>query len=199
MPQILYRDGRETDSQRLAELIVQASGGMAEFLFDGIIDGLTPAQIIAHQLAGDNYPHTYKNAIVAEFDQMVVGMALSFPAWLHRITDEMIQFFPADRLAYLEDFYSARVENSLLLDALAVDPAHRQTGIGSQLISLTKQKAWAHNFNAVSLILFSDNRSAYHLYERNGFKVVRPIKLEPRGTITYQGGCLLMCCEPVRR
>ena len=198
MPQIHYRDGQETDSHRLAELIVQASGGMAEFLFDGLIEGLTPAQIIAHQLVGDNYPHTYKNAIVAESNQTVVGMALSFPAWLHRITDEMKQFFPADRLAHLDDFYSARVENSLLLDALAVDPAYQDMGIGSQLITLTQQKAQAHNFDAVSLIMFADNRSAYRLYERNGFRVVRPVKLEPRGPITYQGGCLLMCCELIR-
>ena len=104
MARIHYREGRETDSQRLAELIVLASGGMAEFLFDGVVDGLTPAQIIAHQLAGDNYPHTYKSTIVAEDGQTVVGMALSFPAWLHRITDEMKQFFAADRLAHLEDF-----------------------------------------------------------------------------------------------
>ena len=78
----------------MAELINIASGGVVNFLFHDLMPEITPQQIVAHNLENDHGSHTYKNAIVAETENRVVGMALSFPALFHKITAEMRQYFP---------------------------------------------------------------------------------------------------------
>jgi len=189
---ITYRTARKADCLRMAELINIASGGVVEFLFHDLMPELTPQQIVAHNLENDHGSHAYKNAIVAEAENRVVGMALSFPALFHKITAEMRQYFSKDRLNHLSDFYAARVDDSLFLDALCVDQRLRRKGIGGRLISLTKKKAKHIGFEILSLIVFSDNTKALSVYRHHGFEVHAPVKLDSHERIPHEGGCFLM-------
>lgn len=168
-----------------------------EYLFHDLIRGLTPLQIVAHNLEGDNYPHSYKSAIVAEHRKMIVGMVLSYPSHLHKITEEMRAFFPQERLEHLKSFYSVQVENSLFLNALCVSEEFRGKGIGSELISLTKKKAREKGYDILSVIVFADNAKALHLYKRTGFEVVQKVELKSNEFIPHEGGCLLMRCKAI--
>jgi ribosomal protein S18 acetylase RimI-like enzyme len=133
-----------------------------------------------------------ENAIVAESDDGVVGMALSFPSHYHEISAEMRQYFPPDRLEHLSDFYAARVEDSFFLDALCVDQQLRRNGIGSKLISLTKKKAKQSGFDILSLVVFADNKAALSVYHRYGFEIAAPVELNTHELIPHKGGCFLM-------
>ena len=190
-----YRSAEKADSGKLAELINIASDGVVEYLFHDLVPGMTPVQVIAHNLENDNYPHSYRSAIVATEETDVIGMSLSYPSSYHRITDEMRGFFPADRLKHLSHFYLSRVENSWYLDTLGVVESHRKRGIGMKLISLTKEIAVDNGFNSLSLIVFSDNTLAIPLYEETGFKVVQKVELRGNQFIKHKDGCLLMKCE----
>jgi GNAT superfamily N-acetyltransferase len=189
---VTYRTARKADCLRIAELIDIASGGVVEFLFHDLMPGLTPQQIIAHNLESDQGYYTYKNAIVAETESRVVGVALSFPARFHEITAEMRQYFPKDRLDHLTEFYAARVDDSLLLNALSVDQKRRRKGIGGKLIALTKKKARQSGFKVLSLMVFADNREALSVYYRHGFEVLAPVQLYSDERIPHEGGCYLM-------
>lgn len=193
--QIIFRQGKHKDCQRIAELDSLASGGAIDFLFRDLVPGLSPVQIVAHNFKNDFYPFTYKSAIVAEYQKEVIGFALSFPAQYHCITDEMRAFFPPDRLEHFKDFFSNRVENSYYLDAFAVAPSHQRCGIGKQLMALTMAKAKKEGFDVLSLIVFADNTSAIPFYEQCGFKTIKPVELEPHELIPHQGGCLLMAAD----
>ncbi|MEN8246023.1 MAG: GNAT family N-acetyltransferase [Thermodesulfobacteriota bacterium] len=192
---ISYRNGREEDCVALAEFVSAASGGIIDFLYHDLIPGMTPLEIERKVLENVEMPRSYKNAIFAEKDGRLVGAALSIPSSHHRITEEMKAFFPADRLEHLKHLFSARVENSLLLDALCTDEESRGQGVGTQLISLTKQKAVDAGFHLLSLIVFADNTNAQRLYEHCGFEVVEKIEVKPHALIPHEGGCLLMRCE----
>lgn len=192
---ILFREGRVEDCYRIAELDDMASGGAIDYLFHDLVPGLTPIQIVAQNFERDEYPFTYKSAIVAHHRDHVIGFALSYPAEFHMISEEMIRYFPADRLAHFNDFFTTRVEGSYYLDGLGVDPPYQRLGIGSRLIALTKDKAAAKGFSTLSLITFADNAGAINLYERCGFELVKPIDLSAHDRIPHQGGCLLMNCE----
>jgi ribosomal protein S18 acetylase RimI-like enzyme len=192
---IKYRPAEKEDSPKLAELINLASDGVVEYLFFDLVPGLTPVQVVADNLENDNYPHSYKNAIVARDHNDVVAMSLSFPSSCHRITDEMRRFFPEDRLAHFSHFYASRIENSWYLDALCVLESHRRRGIGEKLIAVTKEKALENGFKEMSLIVFADNTLAIPLYERTGFKVVQKVDLQSNRYIKHAGGCLLMTCK----
>lgn len=192
---IIFRPGEKGDSKKIAEMIDTASGGVVEYLFHGLIPGMPPVQVVAHNLENDNYPHTYKSTIVACDRDELVGMSLSYPSSYHKITDEMRSYFPADRLEHFNTFYSSRVENTWFIDALCVTESHRKLSIGQKLISLTKEKALENGYMALSLIVFADNALALPVYERTGFKIVHKVEMRKNEFIKHEGCCLLMICE----
>ena len=189
---ILYRQGEKKDSLRLAELDNIASGGAIDFLFHDLIPNMTPVQIVASNLKKDSYPHSYRSVIVAEHNEIVVGMALSFPGKYHKITDEMEAFFPQERIRHFRHFFSAPVKDSYFLDALCVDENFRHKGIGSKLIELTKNKARKEGYHSLSLIVFKDNLAARKLYRKTGFTETDWIDLAPHRRMPHEGGCVLM-------
>jgi ribosomal protein S18 acetylase RimI-like enzyme len=187
-----FRSAEKADCAKIAELINMASDGVVEYLFHDLIPEMTPVQIMAYNLEKDNYPHSYKSAIVAADGPNVVGMALSYPSSYHKITDEMIGFFPKERLEHLSDFYSSHVSDSWFLDALGVDVTCRRKGIGTKLIELTKERAKDNGYGIISLIAFADNSPALALYKVHGFQVVQEIDLEGNDYIPHHEGCLLL-------
>ena len=187
-----YRPARKEDCRRIAELDYIASAGAVEFLFRDLVPDASPVDVVTYSLEKDDDPHSYRNTIVAEHDGKVIGMALSYPAKFHEITDEMREFFPADRLEHFKDFFSSRVDDSYLLDALCVEEDYRGQGIGERLIDLTKTKALKEDYHALSLIVFADNIRAQALYQRNGFEWIKHIDLQPHELIPHDGGCVLM-------
>lgn len=192
--EISYRNGRKEDRSVLAELINTASGGVIEYLFHDLIPDMNPVQMVAHNLSAEDSFYSYKNAIVAEYKQNLIGASLSYPSHFHRITEEMKNFLPEDRLEHFKSFYSSRVEDSLLLNALCVDERFRGKGIGTRLITLTKKKAKEEGLRALSLIVFADNTDAQRVYVRCGFKAVESVELKSHELIPHEGGCLLMKC-----
>ena len=192
---VKYRPAEKKDCVKLAELINIASDGVVEYLFHNLVPGMTSVQVVAHNLENDNYPHSYKSTVVAVQETDLIGMALSYPSSYHKVTDEMKSFFPADRLEHLSHFYSSRIEKSWFLDALCVIESRRRSGIGEKLISLTKEKAVVNGFNALSLIVFSDNALAIPVYKRTGFEIVQKVELKGNEFIKHEDGCLLMKCE----
>jgi GNAT superfamily N-acetyltransferase len=193
--EIKYRPGEKRDCTKLAELINIASGGVVEYLFHDLIPGMTPTQVVAHNLENVDSPYSYQSAIVAEEENEVIGISLSFPSSYHKITNTMRTYFPSDRLEHLRHFYASRVGNSWLLDALCVIETHRRKGIGEKLISLTKEKAVQNGRKALSLIAFADNALAIPFYKHTGFEIVERVELEENEFIQHHGGCLLMKCE----
>jgi ribosomal protein S18 acetylase RimI-like enzyme len=193
--EIKYRLGEKEDCEKIAEMIDTASDGVVEYLFRDLVPGMTPVQVVAHNLKNDHYPHTYKSAFVACDGNDLVGIALSYPSSYHKITDEMRSFFPKERIEHLSPFFSSGVDNTWYLDALCVIEKHRRRGIGTKLISLTKEKAVENGYNALSLIVFADNELAIPFYQSTGFEVVQKVELKENRFIKHKDGCLLMKCE----
>jgi ribosomal protein S18 acetylase RimI-like enzyme len=183
------------DALSMAVLIRAAGGGVLEYLFYELVPGVTPVQAVAMGLEQEEGFYSYRNAIVAEHRGLVVGIALAYPSQNHRITREMALFFPRERLDHLRFFYETRVENSLYLDSLAVDPSFQRRGIGTALLERTKERARQMGFDALSLMVFADNRNALELYKKADFETVQRVELAPNGFIPHEGGCLLLRCR----
>ena len=189
---IIYRNARKEDSVRLAELDNIASGGAVEYLFRDLIPNMSPVEIVATNYSEDRYPHSYRSAIVAEYDGHIVAMSLSFPGSFHKITDEMTNFFPAERIEHFKYFFSAPVEDCYLLDALCVDKQYRRKGIGEKLLELTELKAKSDGYATLSLLVWRDNVKALKFYDKNGFKKISSVELHYHELMPHKGGCLLM-------
>ena len=190
-----YRSAEKADCATIAELIHMASDGVVEFLFHDLVPDKTATQMVAYNLETSPGPHSYKSAIVAVDKGSVIGMALSYPSSYHKITDEMKNFFPADRLAHLNDYYAVDMPASWFLDALGVEAVYRQRGIAAQLVRLTRKKAIDNNYDVLSLIAFADNTPALTLYEKFGFNAVAKIQLAGNAYIPHSNGCLLLTSQ----
>jgi len=188
----LYRTGTRDDCPRLAELIHEASAGIADYLYEGLVPGSTSVEILARGLTVEDHPHGYRNTVVAEAGGGIVGVTLSYPAEEHRITPAMQRFFPAERLEGLRPLYEARVEGSWFLDAMSVDPEFRRRQIGLGLVERTKETARRNGYGVLSLLVFEDNTPAVGLYLRTGFEVVREVRIGRIPRFRYQGVSLLM-------
>jgi len=189
---VIYRTGKIEDCFRLAEFVYIASGGVVEFMFHDLIPSQTPVQIVAGNLSADRDHHTFRDAIVAERNHKVIGMSLSYPSQYHRLSDGMRSFFPPDRLNQVKNIFTSGVDDSLYFDTLCVDQAFRGDGVGSKLITLTRDRAGELGINTLSLIVLADNKDAQRLYKRHGFEIASHIEMDSHELIPHEGGAYLM-------
>jgi len=192
---ILYRTGKIEDSFKIAEGIDLASGGIMNFLFEGLLGNYTVVEVMANSLRDETGYDSYKNAIVAEYQDEIIGIVYSYPAKFHEISEEDKNFFPSDRLELLGDFFNSRVENSLFLDSIYVDEKFRGRGIANRLIDLTKQKAQKNGHKQLSLMVMNTNFIARRAYERNSFKIVKHIDVQEHRLMANKGGIYLLVSD----
>ncbi len=192
---IIYREGKIEDCDKIAQGIDLASGGIIEFLFHGLLKDYTPDQVMSNVLRDEKGYETYKNAIVAEYENEVIGIVYSYPAKYHGISEETRRFFPKERLEFLAEFFNSRVEDSLFLDSIYVDEKFRGLGVGSKLIQLTKEKAKKQGFSQLSLMVMNSNRVARRSYERNSFSIVKHVDVKEHPLIPNKGGIYLLVSD----
>lgn len=190
---IHFRLGEKRDCVKIAEGIDKASGGIIAFLYEDIMED--PVTLMAAILEKEEGNDTYRNAFIAENDQQVVGMVYSYPAKFHGISREMREFFSKERLDHVVDFFSTRLEDSLLLDSIYVEEEMRGHGIGKELVELTKKKAKSLGYSKVSLMVMADNHQARTVYEKSGFSIVKHVHLDEHRLIPHKGGVYLMACQ----
>lgn len=192
---ILYRSGKIEDCDKIGEGIDKASGGILEFLFHGLVNNQTARQVMSDLLRDESGNESYNNAIVAEYQNEIIGIVYSYPAKLHEISEETRKFFPSDRLRFLADFYNSRVDDSLFLDSIYVDEKFRGQGIAKKLIALTKEKAKNQGYQKLSLMVMSDNHVARRAYERSNFTIVKHINVKEHWLIPNKGGIYLLVSD----
>jgi ribosomal protein S18 acetylase RimI-like enzyme len=192
---IIYRSAEEDDCLQIAELINIASGGLLNFLFYDLTTQISPVQIVAQYLQEDRSHYTYKNVLVAELKNEILGMILAYSSEFYGMTEDMKHFLPGDRLEHLEEMYYCKVSNSFFIDTLSVHEKYHKRGIGSTLMSLAYEKAIESGFNTLSLIVFADNTNALSFYKKHGFQIVKKIKIDYHPLIPHQGGAYLMKCD----
>lgn len=72
---VIYRSGRKKDSPMPAALVGVASDGVVDYLFHELAPGMSPVPVVAHNLAKDEYPSSYKSALAAISTHRVRGRA----------------------------------------------------------------------------------------------------------------------------
>ena len=193
MIDISYRPARSTDAAAIAQLTMIAADGLVDFLLADLVPNTSSEELLSSLIAQEQGEASYRNTEVAVMVEQVIGIAQSYAATRHRITDEMRDFLPAERLEHLTDFFNSRVEDSWFLDTLAVAPAYQGQGIGRQLIERVKQQARDQGYPSVSLIAWADNQDAIRLYQRQEFQPVKSIQVTPHPLLPHSGAILFNC------
>ncbi|MBN2078604.1 MAG: GNAT family N-acetyltransferase [Spirochaetes bacterium] len=188
----IIRPARKDESMRIAELDSIASGGVVDFLYEGLVPGKRPVEVLGEFLSSEKGHYNYTNAAVADIDGSVAGAAISYPSHYQGIDEAMRGFFPHDRLDHLQGFFESSVPHSLYIDALAVHEAFRKQGLAGMLIDGAADRARSLGLSSVSLIVLADNAPARALYAKKGFVHAGDVPLEYHEKLPHRGGAFLL-------
>ena len=189
-PDLIVRPAEPDDAPEMARLIDMAGGGVYEFLLDGLVPGMTAAEMLVPGLAGSAGSFSHRHSGVAELAGRVVGVAHAYPVdW---IRTEDYSGLPPDRLAHLASFNATQDWGSYFLSALAVDPAFRRRGLARRLLGWVYERARGAGFDRVTLHVWADNPAALSLYASEGFAEVARAAVPWHERLPRQGGSILL-------
>lgn len=192
---ITYRKAQYSDCPIVAEYIYYASDGLLDYLFKDAIPDITVTQLLTYGLEDVERHNSYVGVIIAECNRQVIGMLQAYSTIHHQIDDEMRAIIPGEKLEQLNEFYSSRIDNSLLINAMYVDERFRRQGVASQLISLAREAARTLGFDKLSLFVLADNTPAQKLYKSTGFQTEKEVTFNDADKINHTGGIDLMACD----
>ena len=177
------------DCRRIAELFQISSDGVADYIWSQLG---APKQSLL-QVGQKRYERvdtafSYQNCLVAERGGEIVGMVHSFV-----IPEPDGAEQPGDPV--LQPYAELEIPGSLYIAGLAVLPAYRGLGYGSQMLAAARQRARELGVGELSLLCFAENTGAVRLYEREGFAVVDRRTVVPHPLIHHTGEVLLMSAE----
>lgn len=176
----LIRPARAEDAAAIARLFLISSDGLAAYIWGLLAEPGEPLEAVGRRrYARTGVPFSWQNALVAEEEGAVIGMAHAYPIG---IADA-----PSDEPdPVLRPYAELEEPGSLYLAGLAIEPPHR--GIGSALMDATEARAAARGFDRVSTICFAMNTGAYRLYQRRGYVAKDRRPLVPHPTLRYASG-----------
>ncbi|MGK7938685.1 MAG: GNAT family N-acetyltransferase [Crocosphaera sp.] len=194
MDHVMFRPASPDDSLAVAQFSILAGGGIFEFLLEDFLKDNTLENILASEIEKETGSLSYLDTEVAELNSKIIGIINSGDAKEQGITQEMIDFYPSEKLNWLQELFSTKIEGSLYVYILAVDSHYRKQGIGKNLMNHVKNKARKQNISSISLTVWSDNIDAIKFYKKQGFKEVKQIKVDYHPLLPHHGGIKLMQC-----
>lgn len=191
------RPAEPDDVPAMAVLLQQATDGIMDAVYAGLIRGRSSAEIVQRRFFRDGMTSSYRNCWVAHRDGEVVGKLHAYPMdeGAKDLPDPLI---PEARLAIYEPFdeLDRSAAGSFYINTVAVVQACRGQGIGQALMAFAESEALQRGFERLSLIVFEENRGALRLYQRLGFAEAARVPA-PRHPAIQHGGDLLMLLRDI--
>ncbi len=172
------RKAKVEDAESLARLIDIAGEGIPSWLWSmSAKDGESPLDVGIARASRTSGGFTFLNAIVAEREGDILGMALSYPI------DDMPQDDPDSLPAPIAPFVELEAHSvgTWFVNALAVRTGQRGDGIGTALLREVVAMAEQAGYPALTIQVFGQNVDALRLYERFGFEICAqtPVRQHP--------------------
>lgn len=190
-------------AQKLLSCLALLFDGVANYVWSTIqadYPGLSLIEIGTKRFAQEQTDFSYQNCVVVECNGEVIGMMVSFPLKASQVesepNSEVANHFESsstkpDVLAPYNHL-KLKAQKTWYIGGIALFPAFRGQGIGTQLLDIARQQAQEQGFQKLSLLAFEQNKRAVKLYERNGFKVIERTSVVLDELIYYTGNVLLM-------
>ena len=175
----------------MAHFAVQAMGGFAELMYEGVIPERSVTQILEHRFSRGGATSSIANSRIVEEDGVVLGGLQAYP-WDAAEEDPKDLLIPEARLPFFEPFEHLSPSGRYYINILAVYPEYRGRGLARQLMAVAEDQGRVAGFREAALHVFSENRAAVSLYEGLGYRQAgrRPLVAHPK--LHYDGDMLLL-------
>lgn len=136
-------------------------------------------KVVVDAMHSPRYRYGYENAYVYEKNGEIAGVLFGYPGEWEMLIDGPLQ---AAMLKHGLNYEKLFVEYETLpgewyLDTLVIHPDYRRQGIATALIQHAIGVAKEKEFVKIALNCETDNKGAFHLYEKCGFKPVTKLVL----------------------
>ncbi len=154
----------------MARLIDIAGEGIPNLLWSNMAEpGQSALDVGQARVSRDVGGFSYRNALVAEAEGLVVGMMLGY---IVEQPDEEINQDPANLPDLAWPFVALEQQSAgtYYIDALAVLPGWRRCGVGSRLLVAAEQRARGLGVTNMSIQHLAHNKDAVKLCSRIGYQ-----------------------------
>jgi ribosomal protein S18 acetylase RimI-like enzyme len=179
------------DIPHIAYVAIQAFGGFAEVMYEGVVPDSTVQQIMEHRFSRTGTTSSVRNSRIAEEDGTVLGGLHAFPMDL-MADDPLDPLIPKERFYMFEPLQYLHAKGSYYIQAVAVYPEFQGRGVGRQLITEAEMEARAKGFKEMSLKVFAENVRAVARFESLGYREVCRQPVVHHERLRYGGDTLLM-------
>lgn len=182
------------DAGAIARLFLVSSDGLAAYIWGLLAAPGEPLESVGRRrYARMGVAFSFENALVAEKDGAVIGMAHAYA-----IASGPRDAPAAETDPVLRPYAELEAPGSLYLAGLAVEAGWRGRGIGARLIDATEARADALGLDRLSLICFEANEGALRFYRRRGFAEADRRALVPHPALRYASGDALLLVKDLR-
>lgn len=197
---LTYEIGKANASHapHLAKLLVQASGGVIDALYQGLMGDMPTWQIVERRFYRAGTSGHFDNCFVAHDGETVLG-GMHIHPMDDLPGDPPDNLIPEDRYWVADPFYhlDPSAKGTFHVHFVSVFEPYRGQGVGTALIGLARSEAALRGFRELSLTVFEQNKAAVDLYRRLGFREVARHPGARHEAVTF-GGDLLMMVAPVQ-
>ncbi|MDJ1474005.1 GNAT family N-acetyltransferase [Bacillus sp. LS15-K4] len=166
----MIRKAKKTDAKAIAPLLYNALHEIAEKITGSTVE--TEVLLgLETWFSKERNRLSYENCFVYEQDGIAVGIIVAYNGSEATMLDEPIvhhlrelhkdESFTLEKEAELDEYY---------IDTLSVSSAHGGKGIGSKLIEAAEIHATEKEHEKIALLVNLENKRAYSLYEKLGYK-----------------------------
>jgi ribosomal protein S18 acetylase RimI-like enzyme len=195
---VTFRAATRQDSRRIAELFSISSDGVVDYVWTTLAPeypGLEPVEIGAILYAREEGNFSHTNCVVAEREGEVIGQLCTYPVEAGAEEPEESEELEEPVDPVLEPYARLEIPGTLYISSLALLEGFRGMGLGTEMLSIARDRARKKNLDALSLLVFEKNTGAVKLYEREGFREVDRAAVVPHPLIHNTGDVLLMTAE----
>ena len=186
MNKVKFRAAKKSDVRTIAQLYSISTDGVADYIWTKLADpGEDIVDVGERRYARKNTAFSYQNCVVAEVDDSIIGMLVTFaikaPDSPEVETDPVLAPY-----AKLEEY------DSWYICGVALFESFRGKGLGSRFMSIAERQARDRQFKKLSLIVFEENTGAKRLYDTLGYREVMREAIYPHPLIRCTGDAILM-------
>jgi len=185
---VTFRPAKKDECRTMARLYGISSDGLSDYIWTKLAGpGENILDVGERRYSNEDLIFSYKNCLVAEYGNEIIGMLVAFPMHVDRSPGTATERDPV-----LIPYTKLEKDNSCYIMGVAVFPEYRGKGLGTKFLELAAGKAFEYGLPQLSLIVFERNEGAKRLYERHGFYEIMREKIVPHELIHHTGYALLM-------
>jgi ribosomal protein S18 acetylase RimI-like enzyme len=158
------------DKRFIAQAMVEASGGICDYLLKDKLAKLSPEQLLSFEVARSQSPFSYNNCLLLKQGDKPVGLICAYPA--EDFVKQLKSMNLSEKTDAIETFYRVQFpKNCLYIDTVFISPEFRGQGLAKCLLLAVKSFLSAADYHQLALYVWEDNLRAIALYQSFGFTV----------------------------